>query len=735
MPDDDDSSEIEDGANAPLHDARTIPLAIAVSEERTLVEKVTPGSKEAALVDTATDVVLGAIDRVVADLCEPIREARQRGDDRAAGVAFEHAIKNGLFSLRQPEWLFEELVGIRAEALEEPLAVKLRFARIHLSHQARRLDVMEEDARVLVEECKLDGAQRAGALLAWANAASMAGRREMAFLRYRRALESPGISAVDRAWAYQGLAITFGEDGDAERHADYLRRASDTFLEAGDRANAARSLVGVAKRARAKKPADAVRILREALGLLADAESPTATARRADILRKLAEVHLETGSYDAALTHIQDALQLQRRLLGPDAEQARRGMLHVAIRIELARGKGADVERFNRELLELEQRRPTPGDDLRRRLEAAETMPREDASALLRDIKASSEPQLVMAFHLRRAFAEQDLEQALAELEEARRFLANLKSPRDDDQLSIATAFAVVYEKAGDRERAVEWHRRALELNPFQYASRHAVATHLVENERWAEAVQFFESERARFGDRPGILFFLGRSYLEAGRKDDALGALIAARRLKPTLSTIDELIARAMSEGARPIAPATQEVVGPPVGRADFELALANFARHVSSAQRMTFWERDQTTRKRTHKWRSNPEAHATSLLRSSLAARFDSRIEDFVEAPTGAGRIDVFILLAGGLRLVVELKMCGPGYSTTYARDGLDQLGHYMESKGTSLGYLLIFDARSRDFGQGLMAIETIGKNTLFVSFIDVRPEIPRRRAPGRP
>ena len=68
----------------------------------------------------------------------------------------------------------------------------------------------------------------------------------------------------------------------------------------------------------------------------------------------------------------------------------------------------------------------------------------------------------------------------------------------------------------------------------------------------------------------------------------------------------------------------------------------------------------------------------------------------------------------------------MCGSGYSSSYAFEGKEQIVHYMENKGTSLGYLVIFDARRDDFGKGLKGVELVGKHTVYTKFIDVRSEV---------
>ena len=112
-------------------------------------------------------------------------------------------------------------------------------------------------------------------------------------------------------------------------------------------------------------------------------------------------------------------------------------------------------------------------------------------------------------------------------------------------------------------------------------------------------------------------------------------------------------------------------------------------------------------------------------------LQAKFDERIELFEEIAAGAGRIDLYVKLEGRLSIVVEIKMCGGSYSSAYAAEGEQQIRHYMENKGTKLGYLVVFDGRARMFGKPVLSGRRTGY-TVIERFVDVRPEAkqPRRK-----
>ena len=88
---------------------------------------------------------------------------------------------------------------------------------------------------------------------------------------------------------------------------------------------------------------------------------------------------------------------------------------------------------------------------------------------------------------------------------------------------------------------------------------------------------------------------------------------------------------------------------------------------------------------------------------------------MEPFEEIVAGAGRIDLYLKFAGGLSIVVEIKMCGGSYSSAYAAAGEQQITHYMENKGTKLGYLLVFDGRTRDFGKRVLSGRRSGLQSL--------------------
>ena len=162
-----------------------------------------------------------------------------------------------------------------------------------------------------------------------------------------------------------------------------------------------------------------------------------------------------------------------------------------------------------------------------------------------------------------------------------------------------------------------------------------------------------------------------------------------------------------------------------------ELKKALEDYANHVTNEIRMTFWKHDRADKK--YKWISSPEQHAQKHLLTFLNGRFGNSVYTFEEINAGAGRIDVYIALPKGEKIIVELKMSGHNYSSAYAREGLEQIAHYMENKHTDIGYLIVFDSRVRDFRKGFSEIENINGHQILVEIADLRPYVKLHEAPS--
>lgn len=108
---------------------------------------------------------------------------------------------------------------------------------------------------------------------------------------------------------------------------------------------------------------------------------------------------------------------------------------------------------------------------------------------------------------------------------------------------------------------------------------------------------------------------------------------------------------------------------------------------------------------------------------------AHFKQRVASYEEVSAGPGRLDLLLKFDGGLSIIIELKMCGHGYSSAYAASGEDQIRAYMEAHDAHLGYLVVCDARLLDCGTTLLTGIEMGTDTVREIFIDLRPRVAKR------
>jgi tetratricopeptide (TPR) repeat protein len=311
-------------------------------------------------------------------------------------------------------------------------------------------------------------------------------------------------------------------------------------------------------------------------------------------------------------------------------------------------------------------------------------------------------------------------------------------SGNGDDRLQglIGWALADALVEAGMGDRAASRLRALLDIQPANRNAADRLVKILFEREVWQAVVAVLEDQRKRFEPDHRLLATLGVAYFQAGVMSKAAAALISSRKLHPFEGETGERL-KAMLETAIELAGEPLTLVEPqtpqrPVTGEQLEAALREFSAFVSREKRGVFWVKMSD---KVPKWTPSPEALAQTLLHTALAALFGADIEVLEERPTGAGRLDMWIRLPGGLEVIVELKMCGGSYSAGYATAGEQQLEHYMAERGVHLGYLLVLDGRIEDGGEPVLSKPAGSKNTIREISVNLSPRVSNRRtkAPG--
>lgn len=508
--------------------------------------------------------------------------------------------------------------------------------------------------------------------------------------------------------------------------ARYAELAADASLQAGDQKEAARCLQRLAACLLVRDPKRAVEAIDRALGLLGT--NLLDRDWKAGLLHYKAEALDKLGLRKPALDAAAQAADERRDLMGAEVE--RHSSLALASILAKNAGDNARADELKAEADNL----AAAFDDPRARLRhaASEVVLNYDsarAEALRDEAEKLGEMGVAAGLVTMRAVHEGTPEQRLQWLEEALVRLRAAKASRGDTEV-VLQALAQELMKQGETDLAIRNYKEVLDINPFNQEARQNAAALLHKSERWQEAVDYFEAQREIFGDKPGLLYGLGKSYLNVGDVNAAATTLMLSKAAIGATENLkehaDKLIQQAIQQGGRP--DLTKRVPQPDVvTHAEFEATLNEMAHFFAAEKRMSLWK---SLGNNKHEWIERPEARAQDTVTAYLSGSLGKRVEVLEAVAAGAGFVDLYVIGENGFRAIVELKMLGDPYSSTYAFAGENQIAHYMDQKKVAIGYLVIFDARKRDFGKRPDESATPKNKTIRVLLVDVRPDPPSKQ-----
>lgn len=556
-------------------------------------------------------------------------------------------------------------------------------------------------------------------------AAMKRGNQESAIMIWRELLEAPeSLGAGNRGWAWRNISYALpANDPEALQAAQY---SADAFLEVGDKTEAAKSLMQVANCLLHCEPIRALTVIEEILPLL-DSDNLAYRPVRAATLHARANRLKQLGRHNEAFVDARAAVNTWRGIMGTESELV--SSLYLASFAADSIGDESAHAELKDEADKLSITLGTPRFILGNRIMAlTENYKREDAQQLLADAKDFGDSDVVASMRYVQALQDTTLSDSdrLMLLEES---LTDLQAA--DSQSSMVVSFQCAIggqlAKMAQFKRARSWYEKAIQAEPLNQNARDGLLNCLWTTDAWGEAAIFLQSQLALHGEMPGLMFAYGRSMFEAGDISGAFRALRRAENLAESTSSV-KIEARSLAEKALSMAgivlPSAQGSDSTlPVKLEELDNSLEQFALFIAGAKRMVFWTKPD---KSDYVWIEKPERQAQNLLHTFLKAHFQERIDVFEEISTGAGRLDIYLQFHGGLAAVIELKMCGFRYSSTYAAAGEDQITHYMGNRRSSIGYLVVFDARLRDFASPLSDAQNKGSLTIRTQFVDVRPRV---------
>jgi len=667
--------------------------------------------------------------RIPTELANRIEAATTAGDHDAAAGEVRAAMDGGLFGFAPNLKLLTALLGIDLKTIDTSKKTFVRDGLIIVAHQLNKMDIASDQAEfMLAERDYLTDEQKLDLEMVIANGAIQRGQVETAMSIWRRLLKRPDALGVhNRAWAWRNLSLALGPTHPESMAAS--RHSADAFLEAGDKEEAGRSMMGLVKALLHRSPKEALEVLNE-IEALCDQEGLRNIQLRASLSHIRGNRLSALGNHEAALDNALRAVEFLRGLLGAEPELISslylvQQELHWLRRVDEAKAfeSEADIltEKTKHGHFQLAKRVISLSDtfdpaEAAEILSAAEEQQNHEVTSAVQTLLAVRDPSLNDTQRLSR------LEACLSD-QERKGFSASAKAPT-----RIALANQLV--KMGEFGRAEGWFRRILTHNPIDQHARDAIIHILCHQGNWGDAAIFLRQQIPIWGELPGLTAALGQSLLKSGNLSDAVQQLTKAANLAVSDPQLKQAVLAMREEALQlggTIEPAKAAIpLDAVVSTEDFERALSEFSRFVQADKRMTFWQRGDDD----HQWISHPEQHAQNLLHTFLKGKFGERIAVFEEIAAGAGRIDLYVQLRKGISAVVELKLCGYRYSSSYAASGEEQVLHYMQNRGTYLGYLVVFDARLNDNGKQLLPKRSADQFTVAEILCDVRPRVKKTR-----
>lgn len=674
--------------------------------------------------DVVADVMSKVIREPAEQLAGQLLRLLDTDDHRAAASLVVNSLETGVAGPPHAP-LLAQLRRIKVDHLPDAEVAAFRRARSLLAAIAGDYETAGADAEALLVSPDVTTNDRMWLRLTVATAALKRGAVESSFAVFREIAESDQSDARSRAWAYRNMSVIVPLKD--ERCEQYSRRSSDFFLMGGNKLQAAASLVRAMRSRLSHRPMGAAEVLNEPIEWFSG-DGVQEQYLRGGMLQNRARAAWLLKNYAQAFNDAVTSANALRDLIGAENDLA----MSLLIAIDSGARIGTPVEGFVKEHGDLVKANHGEEHALRHRLIAQlqtfdvhaikQAWASEDVQRhpTLRAIVGMAEARSNMLSHV----------ECLQVLETA---LTDARGGGDEGiESAVIQAIGDELLKAGNMEGALMKYREVLQREPLNLEARQNYAFILQKLNRNEEGIRFIEDQQQLWGERPAMTFTLGRFLLGAGQVDRATNIFA---RLAVAPNTPEAIRTAASAWRDKALAAGGRILTEPPLvaafySRADLESELKRFADMIKRSKRMTFWRKGDNGK---HRWIEKPEAHAKHLLFTFLDGAFRTGLKQFEEIASGAGRIDMYVELGGGVSAIIELKMLGAPYSSTYALQGEDQIAHYMDNRDCHLGYLMVFDARMLTWGQ--LPDEPIGSNSIVRVFVDVRPDIPSKPKKTRP
>lgn len=581
----------------------------------------------------------------------------------------------------------------------------------------QRDDLSEKEIDILLNEYKdeLEIELILNFKLAKANISASKKFYHQAVSRYKKLLEEKDMQASTKAWVYQGLSLIANNDDD---YILYTNLAIDTFLESGYKKEAISNIVKLADFESKTDVNKALERLDYAIKIIGDM-SLLDKEYAASLKQRKAQLLYSKNSLNKALEESEEACSLRRRLLGN--EVALHSSLSLASIIAQRLNKTEKQQSYDEEARKVAKLIKDVNFSLRQKLLSYFQQKNKIPQDLINKAIEANDNHTLCAIYMYQYSIIDDNDEAIELIDKAILLAEELK-----DETLLSDLYMAIAEKNRQynySQEAFVAYKKSLNYNPLNFTSYQNCTHMLFKNELYEDAELFLKKQIEIIGELPNICFYYARVLYENKKYNLALQYF---KKSNQSIEGIDTYILECVKKmDSNTITDIPIPIQPKIISIEKFLNTLQEFAQSVSQDSRMHFWKYDKNKAK--YKWIEKPEEESKQLLINFLNGKFGKNsIEIIQESRAGAGFIDLYILLEGGHKVVIELKMCGTGYSSTYAISGESQIIHYAKNKNTHIGFLVVFDSRVRDYGKSFKDIQTVDNILIHTVAIDVRSEI---------
>lgn len=541
----------------------------------------------------------------------------------------------------------------------------------------------------------------------------------MAGIYYRKAIQSYPANSVSAGWANLGFSNLYSFQ-DSKR-LELLKSASEAFLLNGMIEEYIRTEIKIVHYYKQLK-GGRQEVLEKANELLSLMQDEQKYKNEYDtVLRMKISFLMEHCEYQSAMDCVESRLQVSENYFGTEFDDI--SFIYFGLMIAEQLCDDETKSKYLR-ILQVKESRLSIFKDKKQQYEA-----RQEILGYLRTCNyeklslvqlEGEDTELYWTIPLMQSLSDKlSNEEKMEKIQEALSFVEKQYEHRVDYLEIIYARMAYFYEKI-DNDECLKYCEKVLTIDNFHMSIIKMYLSGLRNTKNWKKLLAFCEQQIELLGEEEAYLILAGEAALNLKDYDSAVSYL-----KEPSKSSeyANKLLHTSLDKGGHSKDRKNSDTVKYTLQ--DIKEALYAFQESVQNESRMCFWHKDSKDKRKYH-WVAKPESLGKLLLQTSLKGCFRDNILTIEECGAGAGRIDLYLNLDFEISILVELKMCGEGYSSNYALHGFEQLNHYMKARKVGVGYLIIFDARKRDFGKGISEASIVDGGIIYTLVIDVRNNI---------